>query len=97
MVVVMSHGPCGELPNEVVIEQFDRFRERPLRRPHRIAYTLARGERWELVAGTRKLQELREAIRGVPAGQGDFALGPEKGSLELTRRDVAVDLVDAQS
>jgi len=47
----------------------------------------ATGERFELLAGTEKLKELREAIRGIPSGNGDFALGPEKGSPQRSAWD----------
>ena len=41
-----------------------------------------KGRQFELLAGREKLEELREAVRGIPAGEGDFALGPEGGSAQ---------------
>jgi hypothetical protein len=41
-----------------------------------------RGLRFELVAGRDRLVELRDAIRGIPEGRGDFAIGPDDDSEE---------------
>jgi hypothetical protein len=41
-----------------------------------------KGFRFQLVAGKGKLLELRDAIRGIPRGKGDFAIGPEDDSPE---------------
>ena len=41
-----------------------------------------KGPQFELVAGTQKLSEFRDAIRGIPKGEGDFAIGPDDSSPE---------------
>ena len=60
-------------PKELQIELFE---ETP---PEMWQFT-TKGERYELLAGRDRLQELRDAVRGILKGQGDFALGPEEGS-----------------
>jgi hypothetical protein len=39
-----------------------------------------KGVRFKLIAGIEKLSELRDAIRAIPDGEGDFAIGPEDDS-----------------
>jgi hypothetical protein len=56
----------------------------PDQKTGRTSEFVAKGERFDLLAGRQKLIDLREAIRGIPDGNGDFALGADKSSGDET-------------